>query len=105
MKNTGVVFAAINERDGALRELIQNSNNTFEATASRDEALAETFAIFPTFLDESRLTMERLERFSRNTHPLVNDLKAGRPTTSGPPSATWATWRPTSRRSSATSHP
>jgi phospholipid/cholesterol/gamma-HCH transport system substrate-binding protein len=75
VKNTGRVFAAINERDGALRELIQNSNNTFEATASRDEALAETFAIFPTFLDESRLTMERLERFSRNTHPLVNALK------------------------------
>jgi phospholipid/cholesterol/gamma-HCH transport system substrate-binding protein len=75
VKNTGRVFAAINERDGALRQLIVNSGNTFEATASRDEALAETFRIFPTFLDESRLTMERLERFSRNTHPLVNQLK------------------------------
>ena len=52
-----------------------NSNNTFEATASRDEALAETFAIFPTFLDESKATLARLERFARNTHPLVNDLK------------------------------
>jgi hypothetical protein len=70
------VFGAINERRGALRELILNSKRTFEATASRDEALAETFAIFPTFLDESKATMARLEDFSRATHPLVNDLKA-----------------------------
>ena len=75
VRNTGRVFGAINQREGALRELIRNSGNTFEATASRDEALAETFQIFPTFLDESRLTMTRLEAFARNTRPLVNDLK------------------------------
>jgi virulence factor Mce-like protein len=76
IKNTGVVFGAINERQGALRGLIQNSHDTFEATASRDEALAETFRIFPTFLDESRVTLARLERFASNTRPLVRDLKA-----------------------------
>ncbi len=75
VRNTGQVFGALNEREGALRELIVNSKNTFEATASRDKALAETFAIFPTFLDESKVTMARLEDFSRSTHPLVNDLK------------------------------
>ena len=75
-RNTGRVFGAINEREGALRQLIVNSNNTFEATASRDEALAETFRIFPVFLDESKATLARLERFSRDTRPLVNDLKA-----------------------------
>ena len=75
VKNTGQVFGAINERRGALRELILNSKRTFEATASRDKALAQTFAIFPTFLDESKATMARLEDFSHNTHPLVNDLK------------------------------
>ena len=75
VRNTGVVFGAINERRGALRELIVNSKRTFEATASRDEALAETFAIFPTFLDESKATMARLEDFSRSTRPLVIDLK------------------------------
>ena len=75
VKNTGVVFGAINEREGAMHQLIVNSNNTFEATASRDRALAETFRIFPTFLDESKATLARLERFSRNTRPLVNDLK------------------------------
>jgi phospholipid/cholesterol/gamma-HCH transport system substrate-binding protein len=75
-RNTGRVFAAINEREGALRQLIVNSNNTFEATASRDEALAETFQVFPVFLDEAKATLARLEEFSRDTHPLVNDLKA-----------------------------
>ena len=75
VKNTGVVFAALNEREGELRQLIVNSNNVFEATASRDEALAETFRIFPTFLDESKTTMARLQTFSRETHPLVRDLR------------------------------
>jgi phospholipid/cholesterol/gamma-HCH transport system substrate-binding protein len=75
IKNTGVVFGAINQRQGALRQLIVNSGNTFDALASRDKALAETFRIFPTFLDESKATQARLERFSLNTHPLVNDLK------------------------------
>jgi phospholipid/cholesterol/gamma-HCH transport system substrate-binding protein len=75
-RNTGEVFRAINEREGALRELIVNSNNTFEAAASRDEALAETLRIFPVFLDESKATLARLEDFSRDTRPLVNDLKA-----------------------------
>jgi phospholipid/cholesterol/gamma-HCH transport system substrate-binding protein len=76
VRNTGEVFGAINEREDALRRLIVSANQVFEATASRDEALAETFRVFPTFLDESKATLARLERFSRDTHPLVNDLKA-----------------------------
>jgi phospholipid/cholesterol/gamma-HCH transport system substrate-binding protein len=75
VKNTGVVFGAINEREGALHDLIVNADNTFQATQERDEALAETFAIFPTFLDESKATLARLEGFSRNTRPLIVDLK------------------------------
>ena len=76
VKNTGVVFGAINERQGALRQLVINSNNTFEATASRDQALADTIHVFPTFLDESKATLARLENFSARTRPLVNELKA-----------------------------
>jgi virulence factor Mce-like protein len=75
IKNTGVVFGALNERRGQLRGLIVNSQRTFSATASQREALAQTFEIFPVFLDESRVTADRLEEFARNTHPLVNDLK------------------------------
>ena len=97
------MFGAINERRGALRELIVNSKRTFEATASRDEALAETFAIFPTFLDESKATMARLEDFSRYTHPLVNDLKGPADDLGPDACATSATSRPTSSACSATS--
>jgi virulence factor Mce-like protein len=75
VRNTGQVFGALNERSGQLRGLIQNSHATFQATANQQDKLAETFAVFPTFLDESRVTLARLEQFSRNTDPLVNDLK------------------------------
>jgi virulence factor Mce-like protein len=75
IKNTGVVFGALNERKGQLRQLIINSDRTFSALQSEQEALADTFRVFPTFLDESRVTLARLQDFSVNTRPLVNDLK------------------------------
>jgi virulence factor Mce-like protein len=75
VKNTGVVFGALNERDGQLRDLIVNAERTFSATAEQQENLARVFEIFPTFLLESRLTLARLEGFATNTRPLVNDLK------------------------------
>jgi virulence factor Mce-like protein len=75
IKNTGVVFGALNERSGALRQLVINSDNVFATTAARDRELAETFRIFPTFLDESKATLARLQTFSTDTRPLVQDLK------------------------------
>jgi virulence factor Mce-like protein len=75
IKNTGVVFAALNERQGQLHDLVVNSERTFSATAAQQENLARGFEIFPTFLDESRLTMARLQDFSIRTRPLVNLLK------------------------------
>jgi virulence factor Mce-like protein len=75
VKNTGVVFHALTERQGVLRQLITNSNDVFSATASRDKALAQVFDILPTFEDESKATLARLQTFSANAHPLVNDLK------------------------------
>jgi phospholipid/cholesterol/gamma-HCH transport system substrate-binding protein len=75
VRNTGRVFGAINERRGALRELTVNASNTFAATASRDKALAATFAIFPTFLDESKATLARLQRFAGHTKPLIDELR------------------------------
>jgi phospholipid/cholesterol/gamma-HCH transport system substrate-binding protein len=75
VRNTGVVFGALNERDGQLRDLIVNSERTFSATAEQQENLARIFEIFPTFLSESRLTLARLQGFARNTSPLVRDLK------------------------------
>src|SRR5436305_1852860 len=75
IKNTGVVFAALHQRKAELRQLIVNSDRTFSALSAEQNALADTFRIFPTFLDESRLTLARLQTFAINTDPLVNDLK------------------------------
>jgi virulence factor Mce-like protein len=74
VKNTGVTLNALTERRGQLRELIGNANGFFEALASRNDHLAETISILPTFLDESRLTLDRLRTFADNTHPLIRDL-------------------------------
>jgi phospholipid/cholesterol/gamma-HCH transport system substrate-binding protein len=73
-RDTGRVFHAVSREDGQLQGLITNGNATFGALASRDDALAETFQIFPTFLRETRFTVRRLEAFAKNTDPLVRDL-------------------------------
>jgi phospholipid/cholesterol/gamma-HCH transport system substrate-binding protein len=54
--------------------VITGSNDTFEALASEERALADTFKIFPTFQRETRFTLERLDAFQANTRPLVRDL-------------------------------
>ena len=74
VKNTGVVFGALTERDGQLRDLIVNADRTFSATAEQQDNLAQVFEIFPTFLAESQLTLARLEEFSNETRPLVREL-------------------------------
>ncbi|MBD0282183.1 MAG: MCE family protein [Thermoleophilaceae bacterium] len=75
IRDTGRVFGAASEQAGALRGLIVNGNRTFAALASRDQALADTFQILPTFEREARATMGRLERFARDTDPLVRLLR------------------------------
>ncbi|MGH2837811.1 MAG: MlaD family protein [Thermoleophilaceae bacterium] len=75
VRDTGEVFTALTERQGQLQQLIVNSNRLFDATAQRDAELAETFRIFPTFLDESRVTTDRLTQFANDTNPLVTQLR------------------------------
>src|SRR5215210_148688 len=74
VKNTGVTFGALTENEAQLRNLITSAGQVFDATASQQDNLAETIRIFPTFLDESKATLARLQRFSRNTDPLIQDL-------------------------------
>jgi phospholipid/cholesterol/gamma-HCH transport system substrate-binding protein len=71
----GDVFQALSERQGQLRGLIQNSATVFATTARRNQDLADTFRILPTFQRESRATLDRLHRFARNTDPLVQQLR------------------------------
>jgi virulence factor Mce-like protein len=75
VRNTGTVFEALSRNSGQLHNLITNSADTFRATAAQNEALAQTFSIFPTFLRESRLTFTKLQAFALNTDPLIRDLK------------------------------
>jgi phospholipid/cholesterol/gamma-HCH transport system substrate-binding protein len=75
VRDTGNVFAALTQDEGALSGVITNSQRVFSATASQNESLAETFRIFPTFLDESRLTLADLRTFAVQTRPLIRDLK------------------------------
>jgi phospholipid/cholesterol/gamma-HCH transport system substrate-binding protein len=74
IRNTGEVFGALSERQGQLQGLIRNSGTVFRTTAVRNQDLEATFRALPTFLDESRLTLDRLQSFSQNADPLITQL-------------------------------
>jgi hypothetical protein len=74
VRETGTVFEALTRDEGQLRAFIADTSTWFQATQSEKEALADSIRIFPTFLRESRTTFARLERFSVDTKPLVDDL-------------------------------
>jgi ABC-type transporter Mla subunit MlaD len=74
IRNTGEVFAALTEREQQLADLIVNSNRVFGATAQRDEEIKQTFIALPTFIEESKKTLRRLESYAANTNPLITDL-------------------------------
>jgi phospholipid/cholesterol/gamma-HCH transport system substrate-binding protein len=75
IRNTGVTFAALTRNEAALRRLIVRNRQVFDTLAGRREALAESFQIFPGFLQESRRTMRRVSRFAVDTEPLLRDLE------------------------------
>jgi phospholipid/cholesterol/gamma-HCH transport system substrate-binding protein len=75
VRNTGIVFDALSRRSGQLTGLIRNSNAVFGTIASRNQQLQETFKAFPTFERESSLTLERLNRFTREVNPIVTQLR------------------------------
>ena len=75
VRNTGIVFGALTEREDQLRNLVTSSDDVFGAISREREAFAETWRVFPTFLDESKTTVRQLEGFSRRTEPLLRDLQ------------------------------
>jgi virulence factor Mce-like protein len=74
VRNAGEVFGALSERQGQLQGLIRNSGIVFHTTAVRNQDLEATFRALPTFLDESRLTLNRLSTFSKNANPVITQL-------------------------------
>jgi phospholipid/cholesterol/gamma-HCH transport system substrate-binding protein len=75
IKNTGVVFDALTERDGQLADWISNSNNLLRTTARRDDAIRALFRAFPPFIDQSSLALRDLSAYSVNTKPLMEQLQ------------------------------
>jgi phospholipid/cholesterol/gamma-HCH transport system substrate-binding protein len=74
VRDTGVFFEALTENDGALADLITNSNRVWGTTAQRDQQIRETFIALPTFIEESKKALLRLESYAANTDPLVTRL-------------------------------
>ena len=73
-RNGATTFRSLRGREGELANLIQSSNAVFQTTARRDRDIEALFRAFPTFLDESRLTVHRLRGFSENADPLMRQL-------------------------------
>ena len=73
-RNGSTSLRALRGRQGELASLIQSSNALFSTTAARDRQIEELFRAFPTFQDESRLTLDRLKSFSINADPVMKQL-------------------------------
>jgi phospholipid/cholesterol/gamma-HCH transport system substrate-binding protein len=73
-RNGATTFTALRGRQGELGDLIESSNAVFQTTARRNRDIEALFRAFPTFLDESRLTLSRLRGFSENATPLMRQL-------------------------------
>jgi phospholipid/cholesterol/gamma-HCH transport system substrate-binding protein len=72
--NGAVALRALRGRQGELAGLIRSGDAVFGTTAARDRDIEALFRVFPTFEDQSRLTLERLRRFALNTDPLMRQL-------------------------------
>jgi phospholipid/cholesterol/gamma-HCH transport system substrate-binding protein len=72
--NGAVTFSALQGRRRDLAGLIQDADRVFAVTGRRNVELANAFRAFPTFLDESKATVERLRTFSQTTDPLIRQL-------------------------------
>jgi ABC-type transporter Mla subunit MlaD len=72
--NGAKTFEALRGREGELANLIRSSNELFTTTGERNEDIEALFRAFPTFQDESRLTIDRLRGFAVNADPLSKQL-------------------------------
>jgi phospholipid/cholesterol/gamma-HCH transport system substrate-binding protein len=75
IKNTGVVFDALTERDGQLADWITNSNALLSTTAKRNAEIRGLFQAFPAFIDNSNAALRALEKYAVKSKPLSEDLQ------------------------------
>jgi len=73
-RNGATTFQSLRGQNGELANLIRSSDAVFSTTAQRNQDIEALFRAFPTFLDESQLTFNRLKGFSENADPLMKQL-------------------------------
>ncbi len=73
-RNGATSLRALRGRQGELASLIQSSNAVFSTAAARSRQIEALFRAFPTFQDESRLTVERLKTFAVDADPVMQQL-------------------------------
>jgi ABC-type transporter Mla subunit MlaD len=73
-RNGATALQALRGRQGELADLIQSSNSVFSTAAARSRQIEALFRAFPTFQDESRLTVERLKTFAVDADPVMKQL-------------------------------
>jgi phospholipid/cholesterol/gamma-HCH transport system substrate-binding protein len=73
-RNGATSLEALRGRQGELAGLIRNSNTVFTTTAARDRDIEALFRAFPTFQDESMLTLNRLKTFAVDADPVMKQL-------------------------------
>jgi ABC-type transporter Mla subunit MlaD len=72
--NGATSLEALRGRQGELAGLIRNSNTVFTTTAARNRDIEALFRAFPTFQDESKLTLNRLKTFAVDADPVMQQL-------------------------------
>ena len=75
VKNTGVVFDALTERDNQFRGLIVNGEQTFHAAAAESAAFAEAFEVLPAFERNSQVTFKEFDKFSTIANPFLDEFR------------------------------
>jgi phospholipid/cholesterol/gamma-HCH transport system substrate-binding protein len=75
IKNTGVVFDALSERDNQFRDMIVNGERTFHAAAEESQAFAQTWRELPEFERGSQVALKELDKFAAVASPFFDEFR------------------------------
>jgi phospholipid/cholesterol/gamma-HCH transport system substrate-binding protein len=78
-RDSDAALAPVARQSRAISDFIDKAGVTAQATASRGDALEQSFAKFPEFLRQLRPTMRDLGDFAAAGTPVMRDLRAAAP--------------------------
>jgi virulence factor Mce-like protein len=76
IRNTGVVFNALTERDNQFRGLIVNGERTFHALAQSSQQFADAFRELPAFERGGTATLRELDSLATAAGPALDEARA-----------------------------